>query len=181
MKNDSDSVLLCKYISSELNSIRNIKRINLQDVSADLGLSVSYLRNIESGQKLKLSLSMYAMLAMYYDVSLVNIIRNARIKMELDDTYRIINENVSYDEDDYEIDKEAEEICKKISLVFKSIRKEQKLLAEDVSFDLDISSSYFSSIENGNEKKLSLNTYVKLAAYYDIPFDYIVEKALTDE
>lgn len=180
MKNDNDSVLLCKYISSELNSIRNIKRINLQDVSTDLGLSVSYLRNIESGQKLKLSLSMYVMLAMYYDVSLVNIIRNARIKKELDDTYRFISGEVSDGEDEYEVDNEAERLCKKISLVFKSIRKQQKLLAEDVSFDLDISSSYFSSIENGNEKKLSLNTYVKLAAYYKLPLDDIVEKAFAD-
>jgi len=183
MKNDNDYdiTLLCRYISSELNNIRRIKKINIKDVASDLGYGAWYLRSIEGGKQNKLSLKTYAMLAIYYNVSLFDVIRNARIKKELDDTYRSENDNISVHKDKYEIELEAEEICKQISLALKNYRKEQKLLAEDVSFDLDISSSYLSSIENGKQKKLSLNTYIKIAAYYDLSLDDVIKIALTEK
>lgn len=63
-----------------------------------------------------------------------------------------------------------------LSEEFKVQRKERELTLENVSFDLNVSSSYIGKIENGNIKKLSLFMYIKLANYYDTNIKEILEK-----
>lgn len=66
---------------------------------------------------------------------------------------------------------------KYICLELKHQRKSKELIQDKVAFDLGISASYLSDIENGKRHKTSLVTYLKIANYYNIEFDIIYKKA----
>ncbi|MEB7435544.1 helix-turn-helix domain-containing protein [Staphylococcus pasteuri] len=88
LEHDYEAELLCQYIASELKQLRKMRKILVDDVAFDLGMSNSYVSNIENNHKPKLSLYMYIMLANYYDVPFEDIVKNARMKKEIDDKFR---------------------------------------------------------------------------------------------
>ena len=75
----------------------------------------------------------------------------------------------------YEIDKLYTYIC----LEFKNYRTSDNVnkKQEEVAFDLNITASYLSKIENGKIKKLSLYYFMVLASYYGLTVEKIIENA----
>lgn len=51
------------------------------------------------------------------------------------------------------------------------------LRQDKVAFDLDISPSYLSSIENGNKSKIAFVTLMNLADYYELDFKAMLSRA----
>ncbi|MFV5769694.1 helix-turn-helix domain-containing protein [Mammaliicoccus sciuri] len=74
---------------------------------------------------------------------------------------------------DYEIEK----LTYYVSLELKHIRKRKKILQDDIAFELNVTPQYIGRIENGYKKKLSLYMFIKIADYYGIPFNKVVENA----
>lgn len=74
---------------------------------------------------------------------------------------------------DYEIEK----LTYYVSLELKHIRKEKKILQEEIAFELDVTPQYIGKIENGHKKKLSLFMFIKIADYYEISFNKVIENA----
>lgn len=89
MNKVDNSRKLYKYISNELREIRKSKKYNLTDVSSYLGITPSFLSQIERGNREKISLYYYLKLAEYFDVDIKEIIRNAELRMEIDEKLKI--------------------------------------------------------------------------------------------
>jgi transcriptional regulator with XRE-family HTH domain len=62
---------------------------------------------------------------------------------------------------------------KAIGAKFKQKRLQLGLTQEKIAEKLDIEESYYSRIENGN-RVLSVETLVKLAAFYDVSVDWLL-------
>ncbi|MFF0676807.1 helix-turn-helix domain-containing protein [Staphylococcus xylosus] len=83
--NEFEIKQLMKYISYEFKHIRKARRLILEDVAFEIGVTPSYIGNIENGNREKLSLYMYLVLADYYNIPIEEIIINAKSRKEIDD------------------------------------------------------------------------------------------------
>lgn len=75
---------LYRYISKELREVRKSKNLNLTEVSSYLGISPSFLSQIERGNRDMISLYYYLKLAEYFNVDIKEIIKNAQMRMEIE-------------------------------------------------------------------------------------------------
>lgn len=85
MKSNNELLKLHKYICLELKHQRTLMNLRQDKVAFDLGISASYLSDIENGKREKTSLITYLKIANYYEVSLNNILYRAEEKMKLDE------------------------------------------------------------------------------------------------
>ncbi|WP_436867937.1 helix-turn-helix domain-containing protein [Mammaliicoccus sciuri] len=74
-------------------------------------------------------------------------------------------------------DVEVDKLLFYIAQEVKHIRKTKKVTQDDLAFSLGVTPQYVGNIENGRESKLSLKTYLKIAAYFEIPFVNVIENA----
>lgn len=81
--NDSDIFKYMKLVAEEFKKIRKERKLTLEDVAFDLGVSSSYIGKIENGDLKKLSFYMYIKLADYYEVNLKDLIDKAEYKYEV--------------------------------------------------------------------------------------------------
>lgn len=85
MKSNNEILKLHKYICLELKNQRINKELTQDKVAFDLGISASYLSNIENGKRGKTSLVTYLKIANYYDVEFNIIYKKAKAKLEIDE------------------------------------------------------------------------------------------------
>ncbi|WP_186310569.1 helix-turn-helix domain-containing protein [Staphylococcus epidermidis] len=64
----------------------------------------------------------------------------------------------------------TQNICKKL----KKIRIDKHISQEDIAFDLDVSASYISQVENGKKEYISLYFVLVMCEYYDMPLSQIL-------
>ncbi|WP_354006109.1 helix-turn-helix domain-containing protein [Staphylococcus epidermidis] len=64
----------------------------------------------------------------------------------------------------------TQNICKQL----KKIRIDKHISQEDIAFDLDVSASYISQVENGKKEYISLYFVLVMCEYYDIPLSQIL-------
>lgn len=85
MKSNNELLKLHKYICLELKHQRVLMELKQDKVAFDLGISASYLSDVENGKRGKTSLVTYLAIANYYDVDFKKIIHNAEERMKLDE------------------------------------------------------------------------------------------------
>lgn len=85
MKSNNELLKLHKYICLELKHQRLLMELKQDKVAFDLGISASYLSDVENGKRGKTSLVTYLAIANYYDVDFKKIIHNAEERMKLDE------------------------------------------------------------------------------------------------
>jgi len=64
----------------------------------------------------------------------------------------------------------TQNICKQL----KKIRIDKHISQEDIAFDLDVSASYISQVENGKKEHISLYFVLVMCEYYDMPLSQIL-------
>ena len=64
----------------------------------------------------------------------------------------------------------TQNICKQL----KKIRIDKHISQEDIAFDLDVSASYISQVENGKKEYISLYFVLVMCEYYDVPLSQIL-------
>ncbi|HAR4024393.1 TPA: helix-turn-helix transcriptional regulator [Staphylococcus aureus] len=64
----------------------------------------------------------------------------------------------------------TQNICKQL----KKIRIDKHISQEDIAFDLDVSASYISQVENGKKEYISLYFVLVMCEYYDMPLSQIL-------
>ncbi|WP_424556387.1 helix-turn-helix domain-containing protein [Staphylococcus epidermidis] len=64
----------------------------------------------------------------------------------------------------------TQNICKQL----KKIRIDKHISQEDIAFDLDVSASYISQVENGKKEYISLYFVLVMCDYYDMPLSQIL-------
>ncbi|MDW4404343.1 helix-turn-helix transcriptional regulator [Staphylococcus saprophyticus] len=89
MKLTNEMLKVHKYICLELKNQRLLKQLKQDRVAFDLGISPSYLSNLENGRRNSTALTTYLAIAEYYDVDFNIIVDNALTKMKLDDKANI--------------------------------------------------------------------------------------------
>ncbi|WP_436949281.1 helix-turn-helix domain-containing protein [Staphylococcus shinii] len=85
MKSNNELLKLHKYICLELKHQRRLMELKQDKVAFDLGISASYLSDVENGKRGKTSLVTYLAIANYYDVDFKLILYRAEEKMNLDE------------------------------------------------------------------------------------------------
>lgn len=84
MKNYEESLELYSYISNELREIRKDKQLTLNDVATEVGISYNFLSDIERAYRNTTNLLVVLNLAQFYEVDINDVIRNAKLRMEID-------------------------------------------------------------------------------------------------
>lgn len=64
----------------------------------------------------------------------------------------------------------TQNICKQL----KKIRIDKHISQEDIAFDLDVSASYISQVENGKKEYISLYFVLVMCEYYNMPLSQIL-------
>lgn len=64
----------------------------------------------------------------------------------------------------------TQNICKQL----KKIRIDKHISQEDIAFDLDVSASYISQVENGKKEYISLYFVLVMCEYYEMPLSQIL-------
>jgi len=63
-----------------------------------------------------------------------------------------------------------------IGLKVKNLREQQKILQEDLAFNLEISQSYLSKIENGFIEKIDFILIQKIILFFQIDLQYFLKE-----
>ncbi len=67
-----------------------------------------------------------------------------------------------------------------VGIKIKKLRENRRLSQEDLAYQLEISQTKLSNIENGKTKKVGVKMLNKVCAYFDVNFDYFIENKQTN-
>ncbi|CUY02240.1 helix-turn-helix domain-containing protein [Staphylococcus epidermidis] len=84
---------------------------------------------------------------------------------------------IPYDKNKKELrnnEKLSEDTNSKYMQTTKKIRIDKHISQEDIAFDLDVSASYISQVENGKKEYISLYFVLVMCEYYDMPLSQIL-------